>query len=37
MKKRLNALVNVMLREINYIHSSGMNMKDPPEAGEELL
>ncbi|NLK86721.1 MAG: flagellar hook-associated protein FlgK [Clostridiaceae bacterium] len=37
MKKRLNALVNVMLREINYIHSSGMNMKDPPEAGEELF
>jgi flagellar hook-associated protein 1 FlgK len=37
MKKRLNALVNVMLREINYIHSSGMNMKDPPEAGTAIF
>jgi flagellar hook-associated protein 1 FlgK len=36
-KKRLNALVNVMLREINYIHSNGMNMKDPPEAGTEIF
>jgi len=37
MKKRLNALVNVMLREINYIHSSGLNMKDPPEPGKEIF
>lgn len=37
MKKKLNALVNVMIREINYIHSSGMNMKDPPEPGTELF
>lgn len=37
MKKRLNALVNVMLREINYIHRSGMNMKDPPEAGKDIF
>lgn len=33
MKARLNALVNVMLREINYLHSSGMTMKDPPTPG----
>lgn len=37
MRQRLNALVNVMLREINYIHSSGMNMKDPPEQGEDFF
>jgi flagellar hook-associated protein 1 FlgK len=37
MKKRLNALINVMLREINYIHSSGVNMKDPPEQGEDFF
>ncbi len=37
MKKRLNALVNVMLREINYIHKSGMNMKDPPGQGEDFF
>lgn len=37
MKRRLNALVNVMLREINYIHRSGFNMKDPPAAGEDFF
>jgi len=37
MKKRLNALVNVMLREINYIHGNGFNMKDPPEAGVDIF
>ena len=26
-KMRLNALVSVMLREINYLHRSGMNIK----------
>lgn len=37
MKRRLNALVNVMIREINYIHRSGMNMKDPPEPGTDFF
>ncbi len=37
MKKKLNALVNVMLREINYLHRSGRNMKDPPTAGEDIF
>ncbi len=37
MKKRLNALINTMLREINYIHKSGMNIKDPPGHGEDIF
>lgn len=36
-KKRLNALINVMLREINYLHKSGMNIKDPPGYGVDLF
>lgn len=37
MKRRLNALVNTMLREINYLHRSGMTMKEPPTQGEDLF
>ena len=37
MKQRLNALVNVMLREINYLHRSGKNMKDPPTDGADIF
>jgi len=37
MKQRLNALVNVMLREVNYLHRSGMNMKDPATSGEDIF
>jgi flagellar hook-associated protein 1 len=37
MKKRLNALVNVMLREVNYIHKGGTTMKDPATQGEDLF
>lgn len=37
LKKRLNSLINVMLREINYIHKSGMNLKDPATSGEDLF
>lgn len=37
MKQRLNALVNVMLREINYLHKSGMNMKNPATFGEDFF
>src|SRR5690606_25921408 len=35
--KRLNALINTMLREINYLHRSGMNIKDPPGYGEDIF
>ena len=37
MKARLNSLVSVMLREINALHSSGKNMKDPPTDGADLF
>lgn len=37
MKLRLNAMVNVMLREINYIHKSGMTMKDPATPGADFF
>jgi len=37
MKKRLNAMINIMLREINYLHRSGMTMKEPPTYGEDLF
>lgn len=36
-KQRLNALINVMLREINYLHGSGMTMKDPPTQGDDFF
>lgn len=37
MKTRLNALISVMLREINAIHMSGTTMKDPPTDGEAFF
>ena len=36
-RRRLNALINVMLREINYLHGSGMTMKDPPTQGADFF
>jgi flagellar hook-associated protein 1 FlgK len=36
-KKRLNAMLNVMLREINYIHKSGTTLKDPPTPGSDFF
>lgn len=36
-KNKLNSLVNIMLREINYIHKSGMNLKDPATSGEDFF
>ncbi|MGE5614014.1 MAG: flagellar hook-associated protein FlgK [Bacillota bacterium] len=36
-RQRLNALINVMLREINYLHRSGMTMKDPPTPGDNFF
>ncbi len=35
MRSRLNAMVNVMLRQINYMHKSGFNLKGAP--GEDLF
>lgn len=35
MRSRLNAMVNVMLRQINYMHKSGLNLKGA--AGEDLF
>jgi flagellar hook-associated protein 1 FlgK len=37
LKQRLNALVNAMLREVNYLHRSGMNIKDPASYGEDFF
>ncbi len=37
MRQRLNAMINVMLREINYIHKNGMTMKDPPTPGDDFF
>jgi len=37
MKRRLNAMANTMLREINYLHRSGMTMKDPPTYGTDFF
>lgn len=37
LKARLNALVNVMLREINYLHRNGKTMKDPPTDGDDFF
>ena len=37
MKARLNALINTALREINYLHKSGMTMTDPPTQGGDLF
>lgn len=34
-KRRLNAMVNIMLREINYLHQSGRDLKNNP--GPEIF
>jgi flagellar hook-associated protein 1 FlgK len=36
-RQRLNALINIMLREINYLHRSGMTMTDPPINGTDFF
>lgn len=36
-KNKLNTLISVMLNEINNLHKSGMNIKDPPEYGEDIF
>ena len=37
MRARLNALVNMLVREVNYLHKSGMTMGNPPAAGEDFF
>lgn len=37
MRKRLNALVNIMVREVNYIHRSGKTMGNPPADGDDFF
>ncbi|MGI6776723.1 MAG: flagellar hook-associated protein FlgK [Acetivibrionales bacterium] len=37
LRKRLNALVNIMMREVNYLHRSGMTMDNPPLNGEDFF
>ena len=37
MRARLNALVNLLTREVNYLHKSGMTMGNTPVAGEDFF
>jgi flagellar hook-associated protein 1 FlgK len=37
LKKKLNALINVMMREINYLHQSGRTMHIPSLQGEAFF
>jgi flagellar hook-associated protein 1 FlgK len=36
-KKRLNAMLNVMMREVNYLHRNGTTMGDPGAPGEDFF
>lgn len=36
-RKRLNALINIMVREVNYLHSSGKTMGTPPSDGQDFF
>lgn len=37
MRARLNALVNLLTREVNYLHKNGMTMGDNPSAGADFF
>jgi flagellar hook-associated protein 1 FlgK len=37
LRQRLNAMVNILLRQINYMHKSGMTMGDPPVSGGDFF
>lgn len=37
LKRRLNAIVNIMAREINYLHRSGKTLGTPPVPGEDFF
>ena len=36
-RKRLNALVNILMREVNYLHKNGKTMGNPPSAGDDFF
>jgi len=37
LKKKLNALINVMMREVNYLHQSGRTMQNPSLEGQAFF
>ncbi|TYQ15014.1 UNVERIFIED_CONTAM: flagellar hook-associated protein 1 FlgK [Acetivibrio alkalicellulosi] len=37
LKKKLNALINILVREINYIHTSGKTLGNPPLDGQDFF
>lgn len=37
LRKRLNALVNVLVREVNYLHTSGRTLGPPSSDGEDFF
>jgi len=37
LKRRLNALVNIMAREVNYLHKSGKTLGNPPSDGQDFF
>lgn len=37
LKKRLNGLVNILAREVNYLHRSGKTLGDPPTDGQDFF
>lgn len=37
LKKKLNALVNILVREINYLHKSGKTLGSPPSSGMDFF
>ncbi len=36
-KKRINSLINIMVRQVNYLHQSGKTMGNPPVDGESFF
>lgn len=37
LRKRLNAMVNILLRKINEMHRDGLTMGDPPKSGTDFF
>ncbi|WP_010681197.1 flagellar hook-associated protein FlgK [Acetivibrio cellulolyticus] len=37
LRKRMNALINILAREVNYLHSSGKTLGNPPTNGEDFF
>lgn len=37
LRERLNALINITLREINYLHRNGMTLGNPPSQAEDFF